>query len=738
MKRLIFLFFFIAAKINTFADEGMWLPLHIQRLNQVDMEKMGLQLTSDEIYSINNSSLKDAIVSLGGGFCTGEIISEQGLLLTNHHCGYSYIQNHSTIENDILTKGFWAKSNEEELPNQGLYAQFLVRMEDVTKAVLKGVTDKMSEDERTEIIDYAIAEIKADAKKDNKYEVEVKSFFEGNEFYLFIYETFHDVRLVGTPPEAIGNYGGNTDNWMWPRHTGDFSLFRVYTGPDGKPAKYSTENIPLKPKHYLPISLDGVQENDFAMVFGYPGSTNRYLTSFGVELAIEDINPARVKIRAKKLEIMKEGMDADPTVRLAYASKYASIANYWKYFIGQTTGLVKLDVYGQKVAIENELSSWINSKSVRKKKFGDPIADIKLAYHNVKKYSFPYYYLYEAGFGIEFVKSSYKLDGLLKVLDDGNKMQLNKYNEITRYRTSAEIFFKDYVPEIDKKVFSAMMKYLINDVDSEYLPEAFKFAANTSTDAEFNFEGYNPVGDEYVESFAEFIFNNSILVSKEKLMDFFDNPDVEKLKNDPGFIVSRSVYNAYRNLSYKRGAALAKLSKGRRNFIAALREMNNKTDYYPDANSTMRLTFGKVLGYDGRDAVHYNYLTTLKGVMEKEDTTNPEFIVPQKLKELFESKDYGQYGSDNKLCVGFITDNDITGGNSGSPVINAEGQLIGTAYDGNWEAMSGDIAFEPEFQRCINLDVRYTLFIIDKFAGAKHLIDEMKIIKNGMAVTRGN
>jgi hypothetical protein len=735
MKRVIFLFLCTVLGTGAFADEGMWLPLHIERLNQVDMEKMGLQLTADEIYSINNSSLKDAIVNLGGGFCTGEIISKEGLLLTNHHCGYDYIQGHSTIENDILTNGFWAKNHDEELPNEGLYVQFLIRIEDVTKDVLKGVKNKMSEEERSEAIENAIAKIKTDAKGTTHYDVKVKSFYEGNEFYLFVYETYDDVRLVGTPPESIGKYGGDTDNWMWPRHTGDFSLFRVYTGPDGKPAKYASENIPLKPKHHLPVSLDGVQENDFAMVFGYPGSTNRYLTSFGVNLATEETNPARVKIRSKKLEIMKEGMDADPAVRLAYASKYARVSNYWKYFIGQTKGLQNLDVYSKKVAIERELSNWIYEKKSRSKKYGNPVEDIKAAYVDVTKYTVPFYYHYEAGMGIEFVKSSYLMNGLIKALNDESKDEGLTNAVIEKYKASSSSFFKDYNPEIDQKLLATMMAFFIDDLDPVYVPEVFKAVADPEN-SELSFEGYNSSNDEDYQAFAKYIFDNSILVSKEKLMAFYDNPNAETLENDPGYIISQSVYDSYKDISAKRGAALGNLSKSRRHFIAAFREMNHKSDYYPDANSTMRLTYGQVLPYNARDAVHYHYLTTLEGVMEKEDPTNPEFIVHPKLKKLFKAKDYGQYGSDGKLYVGFLTNNDITGGNSGSPVINANGHLIGTAFDGNWEAMSGDIAFEPELQRCINVDIRYTLFVIDKFAGASHLVDEMTIVKKGTKLTK--
>ncbi len=738
MRRVLILLLSIGLSFNAIADEGMWLPLHIQRLNQVDMEKMGLQLTADEIYSINHSSLKDAIVNLGGGFCTGEIISNEGLMLTNHHCGYSYIQSHSTVENDILTNGFWAQSNDEELPNDGLFVQFLVRIEDVSEKVLKGVKDKMPEAERNDIIEKNSTELKAGAKGTTHYDVKIKSFYEGNEYYLFVYETYNDVRLVGTPPESIGKYGGDTDNWMWPRHTGDFSLFRVYSSPDGKPAEYAPENIPLKPKYFLPISLDGVQENDFAMVFGYPGSTNRYLTSFGVELAVEETNPARVKIRGKKLEIMKESMDADPTIRLAYASKYASISNYWKYFIGQTQGLKRLDVYGKKLALENEISTWIKDKKSRAKRYGDPVAEIGAAYENVKKYTIPFYYQYEAGFGIEFVKSSYKLAGLIRVLNDEGNSEETVSAKINMYKAASEGFFKDYDPGIDKKVFAAMAEFFMSDLEGEFIPGVFKAVNKNYNGEPAVFEGFNASIDGDYEGLANYVFSNSILVNKDKMMAFYNNPSAKILENDPGYIVVNSVYNSYKDISAKRGNALDKLEKGRRNFIAALRDMNDNKKYYADANSTMRLTYGKVLSYDPRDAVHFHYLTTLNGVMEKEDPTNPEFIVHPKLKELFKTKNYGQYGTDGKLYVGFLTNNDITGGNSGSPVINGFGQLIGTAFDGNWEAMSGDIAFEPKLQRCINVDIRYTLFIIDKFAGATHLIDEMTIIKNGIAQTRGN
>ncbi len=734
MKRVYIFLFLIGVGYSSIADEGMWLPLHIKRLKQVDMEKMGLQLTADEIYNVNHSSIKDAIVLLGGGFCTGEIISKEGLLLTNHHCGYDYIQQHSSMKNNLLSNGFWAQTKEDELPNEGLFVQFLVRMEDVSKQVLNGVKDNMTELERSSLIEKNIGNLQTEATEASEYDVKIKSFYEGNEYYLFVYETYNDVRLVGTPPESIGNFGGGTDNWMWPRQTGDFSLFRVYTAPDGKPAGYAPENIPLKPKYHLPISLDGVQEKDFAFIMGYPGNTNRYMTSFGVKMTMEETNPSRVKIRGKRLEIMKESMDTIPALKLSYSSKYAGLSNYWKYFIGQTIGLKNLDVYNKKVAIENKISDWIQSKNSRISKYGDPVSEIAEAYSDIEKYNLPYYYILDAGFGIEFINSGYKLYGLIAALNDTSESDDTMRQIIADYQTSSLSFFKGYNAEIDKKIFLAMVKTIMEDINEDFVPEAFK-AVNLISEGKSLCGNFIATQNNDYESFTNYVFANSMLVNESKMMEFYKNPDPEVIENDPGYILANSVYNAYSKISPMRGKALTKLESGRRRFIAALRKMNNKKDYYADANSTMRLTYGKVLGYSPKDAVNYHYSTTLKGVIEKEDPDNPDFIVPAKLKKLYDMKEYGPYGTNGKLYVGFTTNNDITGGNSGSPVINAYGQLIGTAFDGNWEAMSGDIAFEPGLQRCINVDIRYVLFIIDKFAGASHLTDEMTIIKNGVALS---
>lgn len=723
IKKLLILFL-IATTIafRSYADEGMWLPLLIKRLNQTDMEKMGLQLTAEEIYSVNHSSLKDAIVSLGG-FCTAEVISKEGLLLTNHHCAFGAIQSHSSVENDYLSNGFWAASKEDEKPSEDLYARFLIRMEDVTERVLEGVSDTMPEAQRSQVTRLKMDELIAEAGEGTHYDVEVKSFFEGNEYYLFVYETFRDVRLVGAPPSSIGKFGGDTDNWMWPRQTGDFALFRVYMGPDGKPAEYSPENIPLKPKYHLPVSLKGVQENDFAMVMGYPGSTDRYLTSYGVKLALSQTNPTRVKIRKKRLDILKEDMDANDDIRIKYASTYASVSNYWKYFIGQSQGLKNLNVIDKKETIEENFRNWTNANPEREVLYGDVLSAIESAYNTIENYNLSYIYLSEAVFGTEILPFSYSFLKLESALKEGASEE-----EIEAITTSleekVEDHFKNYNAPTDKKVFAALLEMFYHDVDKSQHPEIF-----------------NIVQQKYNENFnqwAEAVFSKSIFDDKSAVNEFLANPDLKTLEKDPAYQAMKSFMETYYGgISPKLKAEYAILERANRLFIRALRLMNPDKKYYPNANSTMRVSFGQVKRYEPRDGVIFEYYTTLEGVMEKEDPENEEFIVPEKLKELYENKNYGQYDEDSVMHVGFITNNDITGGNSGSPVINANGELIGIAFDGNWEAMSGDIAFEPDLQRCINVDIRYILFIIDKFAGASHLIDEMTLVKASEVKKKG-
>lgn len=716
---LLVLSLLFSASVPVKADEGMWLPMMIKRLNQRDLQKMGLQLTPEEIYSINNSSLKDAIVSMGG-FCTAEMISAKGLMMTNHHCGYDAIREHSTVENDYLTDGFWAMSLEEEKPNEGLTATFLVRMEDVTERVLAVVNDQMSEDERSAKITEIAGAIKAEASADTHYRADVKGFFGGNEYYLFVYEDFQDVRLVGAPPESIGKYGGDTDNWMWPRQTGDFSLFRVYTGPDGKPAPYSEENIPLTPKHHLPVSLDGVQEGDVTMVMGFPGSTDRYLTSHGIEQALQLKNPAVVDVRSLKLEIMKEAMDADEAVRIKYASNYAQTANYWKYFIGQSRGLKRLKVYDQKKALEDEFQQWVQADPDRKSKYGEALTLIAEGYKGMEPYVRGNTYALEAGvLSADVILFAFRFSRLYAAYDSAEDEAVKSAMKQNMIMLGEE-HFEAFQYETDKKLFTKMLNKYYDDIDAAQHPGFFATVRS-------KFKG------DFVK-YGDKAYEKSIFTDKDRYMKFLEDPKEKVLEKDLIAEASDDLLGLYFGAGEINKEANDKLKKGYRLFIAGLREMNPDKEYYPDANSTMRVTFGTVGAYKPADAVHYDFYTTIEGVFEKEDPTNDEFIVPAKLKELFEARDFGRYADENgDLVVNFISNNDITGGNSGSPVMNGNGELIGVAFDGNWEAMSGDIAFEPELQRTISVDIRYTLFIIDKFAGAGHLVDEMTLVRKDQA-----
>ena len=706
---------FLMLSSVTRADEGMWLPLFIERLNYVDMQEMGLQLTPEEIYSINHSSLKDAIIIFGGG-CTGEIVSDKGLIFTNHHCGYGNIQAHSSIDHDYLTEGFWARNLSEELPNDNLKATFLIRIEDVTDRVLESITDQMSEAEREEAINTLTKSIESEAVGNTHYEAQVKSFFHGNEFYLFVYEVFTDVRLVGAPPSSIGKFGADTDNWMWPRHTGDFSIFRVYASADNKPAAYSEDNVPFTPRHYLPVSLKGVKKDDFAMILGYPGGTERFLTSYGVRYAIDVNNPSIVTIRRKKLDIMREDMDASNEVRIKYASKYARTANYWKYFIGQTKGLKRLNVYGEKLALENQFRDWLEENPEMNEKYGEALPALEKAYALSNDFNLWSTYFFEAFYrGPEIYSFSRRFGGLLKMLENKETEPEKIQQTIDMLRAYAKDYFKDYNLETDKKLTAAMLEMLWNKFTPDKLPAELA-AIHKKYKGDFS-------------AYAEFLFSKSQFTAMDRVNALLDHPKAKTIQKDPAYVLTKEYLDKYAAMNETFGNTGEMMSRGYRLFVAGLREMQPDKKFYPDANFTMRLTYGTVQDYQGADAVHYHYLTTLDGVMEKEDPNNWEFVVHPKLKSLWEKKDYGQYGENGKLYTCFLTTNDITGGNSGSPVINGNGELIGLAFDGNWEAMSGDIAFEPELQRTICVDVRYVLFIIDKFAGATNLIDELTIVK---------
>ncbi len=696
------------------ADEGMWIPLLINK-NIVKMQKLGLKLSTEDIYSVNNSSLKDAIVIFGRG-CTGEIISPEGLILTNHHCGYGSIQKVSSPEHNYLDDGFWATSKEEEIPIEGLSVKFLVSMQDVTKETLNGVEEDMSKEDKSATKKDNIKGLIEQATNDTHYSAIVEPMFAGNEYYLFVYETFTDIRLVGTPPESIGKFGADTDNWMWPRHTGDFSMFRVYTGEDGKPAEYSAENMPLKPKHYLPISVSGVKEGDFSMILGNPGRTQRYLSSFGVNLAVNQSNMTIVKIREEKLRIMKEGMDADEAVRLQYASKYAGTANYWKYFIGQTKGLKKLKVKENKEAEEAAFTEWLNNNSHAREKYGNALVYIEEAYDVLEQYNLANWYFREAVYrGSEILKYANSFKNLSALFAEKETPEADIEKEISNLDENISAHFKNYNVDIDRNMFASMILMYHQNVPLDQQPVYL-----LEMDKKFK-------GD--YGAYADYVFDKSIFDNPNEVKEFLSKPKHKILEKDPAFVAAKTFFESYKDLKAKTKDTYSKLAEGEKLYIAGLREMNPDVNYYPDANFTMRLTYGTVEGYHPSDAVYFNYFTTMDGIIQKEDPGNWEFTVPEKLKQLYNEEDFGAYGDDGVMKVCFLTNHDITGGNSGSPVINGKGELIGLAFDGNWEAMSGDIAFENKIQRTINVDIRYVLFVIDKFAGAKNIIDELTLVK---------
>jgi len=718
MKKLaiILMIFFTGAGLKALPDEGMWLLPLIEKLNIGKMTELGLKLSAEDIYSVNKSSLKDAIVIFGGG-CTGEIVSPQGLLLTNHHCGYGQIQAHSSLEHDYLKDGFWAMTREEELPNPGLSVTFLIRIEDVTDQVLATVKPGMSENERNTAINEARMAIQRKATDGTWYNATVASFYNGNQFYLFVYERFNDVRLVGAPPSAIGKFGFDTDNWEWPRHTGDFSVFRVYTAPDGRPAPYSKDNVPLKPRHYLPVSLKDLNKGDFAMILGYPGRTLRYYTSYEVDELLKITHPNRIKIRGTRQDILMADMQADPKVNIQYASKYSASSNYWKYSIGQKAGLEKLNVKAKKQEIENQFNRWVNENPERKAKYGEALNLIKNAVEKRAEFAHAQQYISECfRQGCEILAMNQIASALISALKSGDQKRLEDLIKNIKSNIS-ESFYKDYNPPTDKKSVKAMMKLYREDVPEKFHPDFYASVVDKK------FKGS-------IDRFVDDMFARSVFSEESKLMAFLEKPSVKVLENDPVYLTSLSINKVANEVNQSLSQYDSDLAKGRRLWMAALMEMFPEKTFYPDANSTMRLTYGQVLDYEPRDGVLYKYYTTLSGVMEKYKPGDYEFDVPQRLIDLYNRKEFGRYASPKGyMPVCFTTNNDITGGNSGSPVINANGELIGLAFDGNWEAMSGDVAYEPELQRTIAVDIRYVLWVMDIYAGAKHLVDEMTIVQ---------
>jgi hypothetical protein len=716
MKKLlaISLILLLGVGFRAKADEGMWLLPLLEQKNMGTMTKMGLKLSAEDIYSLNQACLKDAVVIFGGG-CTGEIVSSQGLILTNHHCGYGSIQAHSTVEHDYLKDGFWAKTKAEELPNPNLSVTFLVRIEDVTAKVLEGVKDGMSEADRTTAINDARQKIEKSAQEGNNYRAMVGSFYGGNYFYLLIYERYNDVRLVGAPPSSIGKFGSDTDNWEWPRHTGDFSVFRVYTAPDGKPAAYAKDNVPMKPKNYLHVSLKDLKPGDFTMILGYPGRTNRYMTSFEVSEQLNIVHPDRIKIRGIKQDIWMKDMQADQKVNIQYAAKYFGSSNYWKYSIGQKAGLERLNVKAKKEEIESQFSKWIAANPDKKAKYGEALILIKNSIEGRAEMYNAQQYRAECLQGCELLSMNMGVEALVTALKANDSKKIA--DAVSNIKSNAERFYKDYSPSTDNKSMKAMMKLYRADIPAKFHPDYY---ANI-VDKKYK-------GD--IDKFVDDMFKKSIFADQSKLNAFLAKPSLKVIQADPVYVTASSISKEGVDLAGKLTQFDADLALGKRLWIAALMEMVPEKTQYPDANFTMRLTFGSVQDYDPKDAVTYKYYTTLQGVVDKYKPHDYEFDLPQRLIDLNKKKEYGRYGSANGyMPVCFLTTNDITGGNSGSPVMNGNGELIGLAFDGNWESMSGDIAYEPELQRTIVVDIRYVLWVMDIYAGAKNLVDEMTIVQ---------
>lgn len=696
------------------ADEGMWFLMFIERLNHRDMQKMGLQLTAEEIYSINHHSLKDAIVQFNGG-CTAELISKDGLVLTNHHCGYDAIAELSTAEKNHLKNGFWAKSRSEELKPSSLFVRFFVRMDDCTKRILAVVNDKMTEAEREKAINAEIAKIEKENNEGGKYTVSVRPFFQGNEYYYFVYQDYKDVRLVGTPPESLGKFGGDTDNWEWPRHTADFSMFRIYADANGNPADYSPNNVPLKPKHYLPVNLGGVKENDFAMILGYPGRTNRWMPAGGIEQNVKFAYPAWVEGSKTGMDNMKKYMVQSDALNLIYASKFAGVANYWKNRQGMIDALTKFQTAKAKAAQEAKFDKWAN-KPENKEKYGNVVSTIN-----------NYYKLTN-----EKARHDNYLQQLLRTSAFGTiSRSLGKQLEVYAKADAAKR--AQMAPGILEMV-DEMHKELYLPAEKDILAAQLKLYATKST-------GYaiapsvEKMGKESNFDFTKFVnaaFDLSIFTSKEKVKAFLDLPSEALVTNDPLFVLSNDLLTHFNSKSEAIAKAQNDFGAAYRKLVEGLRESKIGEIKYPDANSTLRLTYGKVraLPADKRNDATINNYTTLAGQVKKYKKGDAEFDLPARVLEMNAAKDFGRYADkDGSLHVCFLTDNDITGGNSGSPVLNGKGELIGLAFDGNIEAMAGDVIFDKKLQRTINVDIRYVLWVIENFSGAKHVVDEMTLVK---------
>ena len=695
------------------ADEGMWIPVLIEKYNIRLMQENGFKLTAEDIYSINRASMKDAVVLFGGG-CTGEFISDKGLIITNHHCGYSYIQSHSTLEHDYLSDGFWAATAADELPNPRLTVTILKYMEDVTSRVLNGVTDDMDKEKRDALINANITAINAEAVRGTHYASAVRPFFLGNQYFLIVNEVFRDVRLVGAPPSAIGKFGGDTDNWVWPRHTGDFSLFRVYADKENKPAAYAADNVPYRPAYHFPVSLAGVKEGDFTMVFGYPGRTQEYAPSYHIRMLKDVIYPKQVEIRGMKISVMEQEMAKDPLVRIKYSGKSFGLANGWKKWIGEIQSLEKMNGVARKEAFEDEFRKWVAADPERVKKYGTILDEYSSIYE-----TYTYNYLVNTYtnevFGSSGVEPAALASAFRRAVEMAAKKDSGLDAELKRLQEYADGFFRNYDRNVSEKLFVAVMDLYGKNIEPEWQSDAYRELA-ASCGGDFG-------------SVAVKLFDRAVFTDENRVRELLARFDPKKVEKDPFYRMAVSASNLIDSrIKENMVAADTRLAELNKLYMAAQMEKGSDRIFYPDANSTLRLAYGKVMGYDSRDAVYHKHQTTLTGVMEKDNPEIYDYDVPDRLRELYEKKDFGRYGVNGDVPVCFIANNHTTGGNSGSPVLNAEGHLIGVNFDRAWEGVASDIMYNPRQSRNISLDIRYALFIIDKFAGAGYLIDEMTLV----------
>lgn len=708
MRKMLLALAIIFLTFAVRADEGMWLLKELNQQSIARMQELGFTFPMDRVYDEQNASLKDAVVIFGGG-CTGVAVSEQGLIFTNHHCGYGAIQKLSSVEHDYLKDGFAAQDMKSELAADGLAVSFVRSTNDVTEQILSNLPSMLSEVQRQQAIDSVSRTLTEEYINDPFTQARVVPFYAGNRYYLVIYDVFRDVRLVVAPPSSIGKFGGDTDNWMWPRQTGDFSVFRVYANKDNGAAEYSEDNVPYKPKYVVPVSLTGYKENDYAMTIGFPGTTKRYLSSWGIQRMIESENKPRIEVRGEKQQIWREAMNKSDAIRIKYASKYAGSSNYWKNSMGMNEALNRLGVVKEKEEVEHKLAEWIENNPEAKAKYGNTLPSLKDAYMNSTEQALHTTYFMEAfRNGIEIIRFANTL-----LAFDVNNTEKDKEDFINERIINS---YKDYEPELDKRVLPVMLRLYASRVPAENLPDIY-------TTINEKFEG------DY-EKYAEWLFNESKFTNLDDLMELLKTKDSKDIQNDPAMDLALSVKDMGYALSEKMIGSYENILRSEREFMAALMEMNPDFAYSPDANFTQRLSYGTVQGYEPRDGVWYNYYTTTDGVLEKENPGDPEFNVQPEILSEIRKEDFGQYANeDGELVTCFLSNNDITGGNSGSPVFNGNAELLGLAFDGNWEALSGDIVFEPEMQRTISVDVRYMLYTIDKIMNAPHIIEELKLVK---------